>query len=144
MLSYPAVTAESALSTLLLLMRCSFAQYLRYAHPFVRRNHTEAINVLDDIVADQTLMADRAEAAIESMGRVPPNVDFPLEFTDSHDLAIEYLVARAIKHQEQDLETLGRLSASLTHHASIRSMAEEAKGMAQAHLESLQECRVSG
>lgn len=141
MLAMSPVTAEAALTDLLLMMRRSFPQYLRYAHPYESRSNAECEAVLDDVVADQTLMAERAVEQLSAAGITPPNAEFPLEFTGLHDLSLDYLIDRAIQYQQSDLQALGALAAALPFNQSIRSLVDEAKGMATAHLESLEECR---
>jgi hypothetical protein len=136
---YP-VTAEAALTELLLLMRRSFPHYLKFAHPYVRRVDGEREAVLDDIVVDQAVLADRAAEQLDALGATPPNVEFPMEFTDAHDLSIDYLVDRAIRYQRTALQVLDDLAKSLVYNQSVRSLVDEARGMARAHLELLQEC----
>ncbi len=137
------VTAEAALTELLVLMRRSFAQYLEYAHPFARSSDGERLLVLGDIVADQSMMADRAADQLTALGAIPPSVEFPMEFTGTHDLSMGYLIDRAIEYQQSDIERLRHLSEALPRHQSIRSLVDESRGMAIAHLEALEECRRS-
>jgi hypothetical protein len=136
----PQVDAIRALYELLALTRGSFPHYLRHAHPYSVRGERECLAVLSDVVADQEVLANRVVEQLERRGKQAPSVEFPMTFTDSHDLSLDYLVKRAIRYQRQDLAALQRLSDSLDCHQSIRSLVDEAKGMARAHLESLQEC----
>lgn len=136
----PPIDANRALYELLAITRGSFPHYLRYAHPHIGSGSSECLAVLSDIVADQEILADRVAEQLERRGKLVPSVEFPMAFTDSHDLALSYLIERAIRYQRHDLAALHRLSDSLECHQSIRSLVDEAKGMARAHLESLEEC----
>lgn len=136
----PQVDAISALHELLALTRGSFPHYLHFAHPYLTTGDQQCLRTLDDIVADQEVLAQRVVEQLERRGKLVPSVEFPMTFTDSHDLALGYLIERAIRYQRQDLAALHRLSDSLDCHPSIRSLVLEAKGMARAHLEALEEC----
>ena len=135
------VTAQAALTELLALMRRSYPQYLKFAHPYARQVSGEREAVLNDVAADQSLIADRAMQQLDALGVVPQRVEFPMEFTDSHDLSMDYLIERAIRCQELDLLALSELAEALPFNQSIRSLVDEAKGMTRGHLESLEECR---
>ena len=127
------------LLTLLVLLRRSFVQYLRYAHPYGMPAKGETADVLADLLADQDVLAARVTERLEAAGAAVPNIEFPLSFTDTNDLSIEFLIERAIRHTRQDLAKLEGLGDSLALQASLRSLVDEAKGMLQSHLESLQE-----
>lgn len=143
MLTMLPVTAEAVLTELQVLLRRSFAQYLEYAHPFARNSDGESLLIIGDIVADQSMMADRAADQLIALGAIPPSVEFPMEFTGTHDLSISYLIDRAIAYQQSDIDRLRQLSDALPRHQSIRSLIDEARGMAIAHLEALEDCRRS-
>ncbi|MCH8840898.1 MAG: hypothetical protein IH831_09560 [Planctomycetes bacterium] len=65
--------------------------------------------------------------------------EFPMEFTDMHDLGIDYLVNVAIAYQQQDIDAIGRLIEDLQSAPAAKSLAEESLGMAKGHLESLRD-----
>ena len=64
---------------------------------------------------------------------------FPIEFTDTHDLAIDYLIREAIVCQKQDIADLQGCVDELRLAPAAQSLAAEALGMAKGHLESLEE-----
>lgn len=131
---------QTALLQLLAICRGSLPQYMRHARPHQTSQSDEAQAALADIVADQDVMAERIAGKLEALGTVPKSVEFPMEFTGLHDMSIDYLIDRAIRRQNEDIAALDRLSNSLACHQSVRSLADEASGMAVAHLEALQEC----
>lgn len=136
----PQVNAIAALHELLALTKRSFLQYQRHAQPYRQGNDEEILATFSDIVADQDLLVERIVGQLERRGHVPPSAEFPMEFTGLHDLALDYLLDRAIDYQKRDIEALEQLSESLACHQTIRSLVDEAKGMARGHLQSLEEC----
>ncbi|QDU57478.1 hypothetical protein [Aeoliella mucimassa] len=133
------VTPKAVLTELLVLLRRSFVQYLRYAHAYGMPTTSEITDVITDILADQDLLADRVAERLEASGCPIPNIEFPLSFTDTNDLSIEFLLQRAIRHTQQDLAKLDAIAEQLTRQASLRSLVDEIRGMTQAHLESLED-----
>lgn len=136
----PQVDAIAALHELLALTQRSFPQYLRHARPYRHGDDEEVLTTLDEIVADQDLLVEKIIGQLERSGHIPPSAEFPMEFTGLHDLALDYLLDRAIDYQKRDLAALELLSESLACHQTIRSLVDEATGMARGHLQSLEEC----
>lgn len=136
----PSVDAITALTQLLSITSRSFPRYLSQIDVYRTRQDAEATLVLGDIAADQQVLAERVAHELNQRGRVHTGLQFPLEFTDAHDLALDYLVDRALRYQRQDLEDLDRLSESLDRLPTVKSLVDEARGMAVAHLELLEEC----
>lgn len=134
--------AQAALLRLLAICRGSFVQYLRHARPHGMDQADHAQSTLADVAADQDVLTERIVSRLEVMGVVPQRVDFPMLYTGLHDLSLVYLLERAMEFQEQDIAALQQLSESLARHQSIRSLVDEATGMAMAHLEALQDCLV--
>ncbi|MGI9457641.1 MAG: hypothetical protein ACR2NU_13840 [Aeoliella sp.] len=132
--------AVAALDKLLTLLSRSFPQYLQHSRPYVPAGRDDVQLVFDDIVEDQTLLAERAIDQLSVLGAVPTGGEFPMEFTDTHDLSIDFLVEQAIQYHQQDIQTLRELSQALKLAPSAKAIVDEALGMAQGHLESLQEC----
>jgi hypothetical protein len=81
-----------------------------------------------------------SQSVFESGGRPDPG-DFPIEFTDTHDLAIDFLIQEAIECQKQDIAELDQCVEALRMAPAAQSLAAEALGMAKAHLESLDELK---
>ena len=65
--------------------------------------------------------------------------EFPMEFTDLHDLDLLYLMGPAIDYQRQDIQDISELVEQASLAPAVKSLAEEALGMAKGHLDTLQE-----
>ena len=125
---------------LLAVHQSSFPRYLQSAPPVVRGDRQAATDTLAQIVADQQLIAERITDWLLAAGSPPVGgEDFPMEFTDAHDLGIDYIIRRTIEYQRQDIEMIQRCVAQLQLTPSAHALAEEALGMAKGHLESLEE-----
>lgn len=117
----------------------SFPQYLRYSRPYVPPGREDVMETLHAIVSDQDVLADRISQMIIDAGAPLRTGEFPMEYTDTHDLGIDYQIASAIDYQRQDIALIERLVDKLTPFPAAGSLAEESLGMAKGHLESLQE-----
>jgi len=135
----------SETSTALLLNRLlaiesrSFPQYLQYSCPFVPPGRDEIVETLDSVVADQNGLADRISQMLIDTHSPLRTGEFPMEYTDLHDLDISFLISSAIEYQRQDIKEIGGLVEQLQMAPAAKSLAEEALGMAKGHLDSLQE-----
>jgi hypothetical protein len=127
------------LTRLLTLLRRSFPMYLTYSEPWVGPGEKQTLEVLEHIVFDQTQLAQRVSDFIALSGMPPQTGDFPMDYTDTHDLQLDYLVRLAINYQRQDIEALRQCVDDLRLAPQASSLAEEALGMAQGQLESLEE-----
>jgi hypothetical protein len=124
----------------LLAIHCrSFIQYLRWARPHVPPGHEDEIDALTAIADDQDGMAERITRLILDSGALPRSGEFPMEFTDLHDLDIDFLISAAVKYQEFDLTAIQRIVDGLATAPAARAIAEEALGMSKGHLDSLRE-----
>lgn len=139
-------TSESiaALNRILAILMRSFPQYLRYARPFIPPGQAIAMETINEIATGQDTLAERVSDQIVAAGAIPDSGEYPMEFTDTHDLAIDYLVREAICYQRQDIEALAESAESLSLAPAAQSLAYEALGMAKGHLESLQEIADDG
>jgi hypothetical protein len=127
------------LNRVLALLQRSFPQYLRYARPYIPPGRENVIETIHEIVAGQDALAERVSQAIFESGGLPDPGEFPIQFTDSHDLDIDFLIQQAIDCQVQDIADLERCVDALRSWPAGQSLAAEALGMAKAHRESLQE-----
>lgn len=126
------------LNRVLAILERSFTQYLRYARPYIPPGREKVKETLEQIVIGQDALAARVTQTIHDAGGLPDNGEFPIEFTDSHDLAIDYLVDEAIDCQKQDIVDLAACVESLRQSPTAQAMASEALGMARGNLELLQ------
>ncbi len=125
---------------LLLAIHCrSFVQYLRWSRPYVSPGHEEELDTLTAIGDDQDGLAERISRLVVDSGALPRSGEFPIEFTDLHDLDLDFLIAAAVRYQEFDLAAIQQIVDGLAAAPAARALAEEALGMSKGHLDSLRE-----
>jgi hypothetical protein len=127
------------LNQLLALHSRSLPTYLAYAQPWFHRPHSDAEAVLRHIAEDHERMVQRIGTVIMDYEGAIKASEFPMEFTDLHDLSIDYLVPQVVSRLEQDIEWMRQCVPQLNASPGARAIAEEALGAAQAHLDSLHE-----
>jgi hypothetical protein len=132
-------STTTALNRLLAIVVRSFPQYMQYSRPYVPPGRENMIETLESIATDQNGLADRISQLIINAQAPLRTGEFPMEFTDMHDLGIDYLVTAAIAYQHQDIATIAQLVEDLQAAPAAKSLAEETLGMAKGHLESLRE-----
>jgi bacterioferritin (cytochrome b1) len=132
-------TTIHLLNRLLGIVSRSFLQYLRFSQPYVPPGRKEVLEVLTAMAADQDSMADRISQMIIDQQELPRTGEFPMGFTDMHDLDIDFLTRVAIDFQQQDIVSIGQLAQQLQLAPAAKSLAEETLGMAKGHLQSLEE-----
>ncbi len=133
----PSTTAE--LNRLLAIVVRSFPQYMQYSRPYVPPGRDNVVEALGAIATDQNSLADRISQLLVDAEAPLRTGEFPMEFTDMHDLGIDYLVNAAIAYQQQDIDAIGKLIEDLQSVPAAKSLAEESLGMAKGHLESLRD-----
>jgi bacterioferritin (cytochrome b1) len=117
----------------------SFVQYLRYSRPYITSGQVDVVETLEATAHDQDVMADRISRMVYDAGGLPRSGEFPMEFTDMHDLDLDFLLSAAVRYQAYDVESIGGIAARLQSEPAARSIAEEALGMAKGHLDTLRE-----
>jgi hypothetical protein len=124
----------------LLAIHCkSFPQYLRWSRPHVPAGRGEELESIEAIALDQDVMGDRISRMIVDGNALPRSGEFPMEFTDLHDLDIDYLMRLAVRYQEQDVVAIQELVERLQTAPAAKAIGEEALGMAKGHLDTLRE-----
>ncbi len=132
------------LNQLLGIVGKSFPQYLRYSRPYIPPGREGIWDTIEAIVHDQDVLAERiSQLLLDAEAPLRPG-EFPMEYTDTHDLSIDYQLKEAIAYQQQDIESIRALIDSLQSYPEAKALAEEALGMAKGHLESLQEMVPAG
>jgi len=138
----PSTDAIKILNRVLTILEKSFPQYARYARPYIPPGRQRAMQALQDIAVAENSLARQVSDEIISMGGLTESGDFPMEFTDTHDLGIDYMVQEAIGYQQQDLAELevcvDRLAAAPAAHAVV----SEILNLAKRHLKTLEELHV--
>ncbi len=117
----------------------SFPQYLQYSRPFVAAGHEKLVETLESIVADQNVLAERIGQMLLDADAPPRSGEFPMDYTDMHDLDIDFLVSAAINYQQQDINAISEIVGQLQLAPAAKALAEESLGMAKGHFDSLQE-----
>ena len=65
-----------------------------------------------EIVTEQDALAERVFDAIDDLGGLPDTGEFPMEFTDTHDLSIDYMMREAVGYCRQDVADLEAAAAT--------------------------------
>ena len=128
----------AALYRLLTTVYRSLPMYLADAAPWAARNDQRMVEALRFIVDDQKATSVRI-AELLQQNQVPVETgDYPMGFTDLHDLSIEYLVKRLIACGRLDIVTIERLLPQMAADPAALALGEEALGAAKAHFDTLQ------
>jgi hypothetical protein len=127
------------LNRLLAIHERSFIQYLAFARPYVPPGREELLEALEAMDHDQDVMAQRISHMIIDAGALPRTGEFPMEFTDLHDLSIDYLMQAAVRYDQFDIEAIQAIVDSLPTEPAAKAVAEEALGMAKGRLDTLRE-----
>jgi hypothetical protein len=134
----PSPDTINVLNRVLEILERSFPQYLRYARPYIPPGRENIMQTIEQIVAGQDALADRVSQHIFESSGLPDHGDFPIEFTDTHDLAIDFLLQEAIDCTKQSVGDLEQSVDSLRLAPAAQSLASEALGLTKGHLELLQ------
>jgi len=127
------------LNQLLAIVDRSFPQYLQYSRPYVPPGRDDLIEAFASIVSDQNAICQRISQMLLAEHAPLRTGEFPMDYTDKHDLDIDYLVGVAAEYQEQDIASITQLVGKLQTAPAAKALAEEALGMSKGHLDSLRE-----
>lgn len=127
----------SALNRLVVILARSLPAYLADAKPWRQYGEDDAVPVLSAIVADQEEMVDRLADHIMDLGGTVDRGAFPMQFTDMHDLSLDYGLARMLEQQADDVLMIEAEVKRLAAAPVSRELAEETLGMAKGHLDNL-------
>jgi len=134
----PAADTIDILNRVLSILERSFPQYMCYARPYIPAGRESVMQTIQDVVTGQNALAERVSQQVFESGGLPDHGDFPIDFTDTHDLAIDFLVAEAIDCTNGDIAELQQCVDLLRQSPAAESLASEALGMTKGHLELLQ------
>jgi bacterioferritin (cytochrome b1) len=140
----PSTDTIEILNRVLVLVTRSFPQYLRYAKPYTPAGREDVLETIHEIAAEQERLAERIGRYISDSGGLPDAGRFPIELTDTHDLAIDFLILEAIGYQKEDIANLQQCVDALRFAPAAQSLAAEALGMTKGNLQSLEELHVRG
>ena len=132
---------NATLNRLLVTLHRSLPMYLADAAPWTHHGDERARKVLGHIVADHRMYSGRIADLLLSRRKLISFSDYPMVFTDTHDLSLDYLIGELIFYQKQDIVTIQNCVIGLQNDSAGRTLAEEVLGNARGHLESLEELR---
>lgn len=130
---------NAALNRLLTIVYRSFPMYLADACPWIHDGDVRAKQLLDHIVTDYRQYTQRISDLLMQRRALSGYGEFPMVFTDTHDLSLDYLLNEMAFYQKQDIAAIQRCVADLANDPEGRALAEEVLGNARGHLESLEE-----
>ncbi len=131
--------SNAALNRLLTIVYRSFPVYLADACPWIHDGDARAKQLLDHIVADYRMYSQRLSDLLMERRALTGFGEFPMAFTDTHDLSLDYLLNEMAYYQKQDIAAIQQCGADLSGDPEARALAEEVRGNARGHLASLEE-----
>jgi hypothetical protein len=138
----PSIDTIDTLNRVLAILERSFPQYLRWARPYIPAGRENFMQTNETIATGQDLLAERVAQQVFEAGGLADHGEFPIEFTDTHDLDIDFLIAEAIDCLKQDITELTQCVDALRLAPAAQSLASEALGLTKGHLELLQKLPV--
>ncbi|WP_145289270.1 hypothetical protein [Pirellulimonas nuda] len=132
-----AAVSVAALDRVQQLLRSSFVRYLAQTSRLAAAED-QTLTTLHDIADDQQDMADRLAEQLRGLDGMPGAGAYPMAFTDSHDLALGYLLQRAVKRQREDAAALRAEAERPGLTRTAKMLLEEAHGMTLGHLQVLE------
>ena len=130
---------NAVLNRLLVVVYRSFPMYLADAAPWTHPGDEHATQVLNHIVADYQMYSGRIAELLLDRRDLDGFGEYPMVFTDTHDLSLDYLVNELIYYQKQDIAAIQQCVNDLRTDLTARALAEEVLGNARGHLQSLEE-----
>jgi hypothetical protein len=131
----PTLDRVATLNRLLQIHYRSLPMYLASARPWVAPGQENAAEALDLVVADEKRMVEKITQELLAAGADIDVGEFPMTYTDLHDLSVEYLLKEVVESQRHDVAAIEDCVVALRG----EPLAQEALGAAKGHLESLEE-----
>jgi hypothetical protein len=131
----PTLDRAATLNRLLQIHYRSLPMYLASARPWVPTGHEKAAETLNLIVDDEKRMVERITDELLTLGADIEYGEFPMTYTDLHDLSVDYLLKEMVESQREDVAAIEGCVAD----TAGDPLAQEALGAAKGHLESLEE-----
>jgi hypothetical protein len=128
-----------ALNDLLALEYRSFPMYLTDAMPWTHPGDEKATATLTSIVTDQRASSQRIAQLVLDRGGTLDTGEYPMEYTDTHDLSLDFLVKEMISFQKWLIGQIEQIVTRVGDDREARELAQETLGSEKAHLEALQE-----
>jgi len=122
----------------------SLPAYLEQAHPWPGSAGSRGVEALDRMAADHRTLAERLAEAILDQGGPLDAGRFPMEFTDLHDVSLDFLLGEIERRLEQELPELKRSVYELAKTPALHPLADDVRRTAQEHLAMLKQLRSAG
>lgn len=139
----PTENTINTLNRVLEILGSSFPQYLVWGRPYIPTGRESFMRTIETIVAGQNALAERVSRLVFESGGLPDHGNFPIEFTDTHDLDIDFLIAESIDLLRQDVSDLETCVDALRLAPAAQSLASEALGLTKGHVELLEKLPVN-
>ena len=134
-----ASTTINLLNELLALHNYSLPSYLVSARPWAARRDRRALDALLLIAADHRRMTDLIGSLILELDGTIQSSEYPMMYTDMHDLSSEYIMNEVRRFQKLEIERMEEIAAQLADQPKPHAIAKEALGAAKGHLKNLDE-----
>lgn len=128
-----------ALNQLLAIHARSLPVYLSDTSPWERPGHEEARQSLRTIADDHRRTVDQIAAMVNEFGGDVNMGDFPLLYTSFNDLSVDFLLRKAVEFQRRELQVIDECIETLATAPRAKALAQEIRGSALGHLDSLVE-----
>lgn len=117
----------------------SLPVYLSHARPWAPWGQERAVDVLRDVAEDQLQRVDQIAHYVQDLGGMVQTGEFPMEYTDLHDLSLDYVLKVVKQRHRRDVSRIEQLISELAEDPRAAALAQESLGAAKAHLQSLEE-----
>lgn len=126
------------LNQLLAIEYRSLPTYLAQTSLWSRQGDEQVRRAVEHIATDQQLMSRRVAEAVLDLGGTLDLGEFPMAFTDTHDLSLDFMVSELVGYQRVDIARIERIVESLAGQRDAQQLAQEVLGTERAHLETLE------
>ena len=117
---------------------CSFLQYVREAFPWATAGKEDTVaQVLRFATREKEAVARIAQWLLRRHRGLPPTPSFPMEFTDSNFVSIDYLLPRLLDAQRESVAALEADLARLTD-VPARELVQQLLTLKREHLQALE------
>ncbi|PHS07516.1 MAG: hypothetical protein COA78_13460 [Blastopirellula sp.] len=135
--------AIRTLSHLAALHHHSLPMYLSYTRPWTRPGTEGKLDVLQHMITDHQYAVEKIVHVLEETDTTIGLGEFPMEYTDLHDLSLAYLFGLLIETQNKLITEIEAGITQLENDTIAKEVAQECLGMAKGHVENLEEAASS-
>jgi len=131
------VDSQTILNRLLVIEWYSLARYLMGASPWTCLEEASLLEVLRHMASDQQNEGVRIGRLLVRRYGYTESGQYPLEFMEYNDLAVDYLVQRLIEHESRMIDEITQCVQQLSGDAEAKQLAQEVLAREKIHLEQL-------